>query len=338
VTAAGGVSVESFVGADVTAFKLTFSQWPPTSAPPRHGIESPIGTIRIGRSGKSTHREIKVRMGGPASGRWMNLARFWWLKNRGPVPDGMRVGHYDGDPMNDDPSNYALFSPGDVIASYHLDNPKWSAAQHRRCGDAAGRHNRERAAIERNRRTLAWRWYPVDFARRLIFNDPKRKQWQVFAAHGGAMESGSANGAGYIAPALGWPGVTSFGAACLAVLVEGERTTGKLWREATDLLGRLRSRSPRSRASLHGELVRLRDAGLVTSRRRGRLPGIHQITDAAVGSRGPVCPVVAVWGEDLDGEEFQGFRRVTADGEEVCADAPEADAMDRENAELEEVA
>ena len=57
-----------------------------------------LGTVRIRKHSKRCKvRMVKVRDDGPKGRRWITLARHWWLTNRGPIPEGMRVVHGDGD-------------------------------------------------------------------------------------------------------------------------------------------------------------------------------------------------------------------------------------------------
>lgn len=69
---------------------------------------------------------IKVRLDGPQGGRWVRLARFTWEQRHGPVPRGQRVAHLDGNPLNDDPANYGLMTPGQVIQMFHRLRPAMS--------------------------------------------------------------------------------------------------------------------------------------------------------------------------------------------------------------------
>ncbi|MGN6727777.1 MAG: hypothetical protein ACTHLZ_17795 [Tepidisphaeraceae bacterium] len=298
-------------GRITNAFQLSFNQWPPASVSVRHGIAAPIGAIRIATSGKSKHREIKVRLDGPPQHRWLNLARFWWLKNKGPVPPGKRVAHVDGDTLNDDPRNYALFTPGDVLVGYHLDHPKWSKAQHKRKSAGCARSNRERAHVERMRRWLADRWYAVDFAQRRIYNEPHREQWQVYAAHGAPVKR-NANGRGYGGAVLGWPGVDTYGAVILATLARAEPGIDSfaLFSAVKSLYSEQRWPQPRFRSSMASALTPLRRRGFVATQRRGRRSSLHTITPAGREARQAICPVIAVKGSELDAEQFRLFERV----------------------------
>lgn len=299
-----------------TAFDMAFDQWPPApeGAGVRHGVTAPVGAIRLATHGKSRHRQIKVRLDGRPQDRWMKLARFWWVRANGSVPAGMRVGHLDGDTLNDDPHNYALFSPGDVISSWHLDHPKESAAQHRRCARGAARHNRERALVDRQRRWLPERWYAVDVPERRIINRPHRERWQVYAAHG-VERRGSANGRGGDGAELGWSGMPRLEAAVLAKLADfgracGPVTTLELWRAVREVYAARRWPAPERIGSMASAMSRLRRTGWVRTTRGGRRGSIHVLVEGIAQQRGPVCPVVAVKGCELDGDEFNGFERV----------------------------
>lgn len=144
----------------------------------------PVGTIRMRRKNGGV-RVIKIRMDGPRSRRWIQYARWWWEKNRGPVPAGKWVCHVDGNSLNDDPSNYALLTPGDVVFMAHDRDPKMSARNYAKASAATAYMNRQRALCRRMRGELNPRsWYAVDARKRLIYNLPKKKRWQVYAAFG----------------------------------------------------------------------------------------------------------------------------------------------------------
>lgn len=287
--------------------------WPPPLADVRHGIAAPVGAVRIRRAGRWRTRQIKVRLDGPAGGRWMKLARYWWITHKGPVPEGMRVCHVDGDQLNDDPANYILMTAGDVIACYHMDHPEWSEKQHRRCAAARGQHNRDHWRVESLRRWFTDRWYPVDLGERAIINAPMRRRADVYLAYLPGIPSARAarNGRGLQAAALGWPGLFPLSAAVMAVLADarGEMATPALWRGVCDLMDRQRWARPRLTSALLSAMVGLRVSGWMTSRRRGRRPALHAITQAGLAAREDPCPVIAVKGSKLDGPEFEGFTR-----------------------------
>ena len=148
----------------------------------------PVGTIRMRERARGhVCRFIKVRDNGPKASRWIPLARHWWEKNRGRVPPGKRVCHLDGDSLNDDPSNYGLLTPGDVIFIQLERDPAMALRNRKRCRAGTARSNRERAFARRLRELLPSKWYAVDVAARVVVNVPHRKRWQVYAAHGVAL-------------------------------------------------------------------------------------------------------------------------------------------------------
>lgn len=296
---------------------ITFTSWPPPLSNITHGQPAPIGSVRVGVSGKSRHREIKIRMDGPVGHRWMNLARYWWLRFRGPIPEGKRIGHVDGDCMNDDPANYAIFTPGDTFAVWEdVASPSRLRAARKRI--STGTANILRAQIRRSIGFLPTRWYAVDFERGIIFNAPHRKRWMAYAAHGLGIRP-TANDAGVDAAVLGWPGVPRLGAFVLMSLCAGSQTSDGLWIHVSLLIERYRSRRPRHRAAMHLVMVELRRRGLIESLNRGRLGSFHQITQAGRAARGPACPVIAVRGSELDEEAFRKFLKVDPITEECAA-------------------
>ena len=115
----------------------------------------PIGTVVVrygnrekwkrGRKRKA-RRWIKVRDDGPYRGRWIPLARFFWQKVHGPIPQGMFVVHADGDSLNDDLSNLRLVDRRGHIALQRRRDP---GHKERRCEAAAKatqlRHQTNRA-------------------------------------------------------------------------------------------------------------------------------------------------------------------------------------------------
>lgn len=138
----------------------------------------PLGTIRIRQSGKSRVRMIKITHLGPKPKRWLEVARHWWLKNKGPIPTGKRVVHLDGDTLNDNPTNYGLMTAGEIICLYHRMRPAMSARNHELASKATAQANRERGQIRRAISWLPTRWYCVDPQRRIIYNRPFRQLWQ----------------------------------------------------------------------------------------------------------------------------------------------------------------
>ena len=306
----------------MNVFALEFSSWPPPLTEVKQGVAAALGSVMIktktSPNGKiSRRRQIKVRMDGVPARRWMNLARYWWIRNRGPVPQGMLVAHFNGDALDDDPANYAIFTPGDVLAAHHHDNPRWTARQHKKAAAACGVHNAQRALIHRLRNWLPTRWYPVDPDRRIIFNAPRRERWQIYADAGVQITGPVANGKGYFAAALGWPGVLA--ASCMAALAAGPMLPWELWRETRSQFTRLRLPAPINIGSLRSVMVHLRRAGLIARANRGR-KAVHVLTQRAVQTRVRACPVIAVRGADLDLPEFAGFERRWPDDKPISAE------------------
>lgn len=299
------------------ACELSFDAWPPASVPVRHGVPAPVGAIRINRKGRSAHRQIKVRLDGPPSRRWMKLARFWWLRNRGPIPAGYGVGHVDGDTLNDDPQNYALMTTGDVIACWHLDNPEQSDRQHRRAAAATAQANRQRAAVARSQRWFTERWYAVDPAARVIHCDQAtRQRWQIYAAWGCAID-GSPNGKG-LGAVLGWA-VPVMQAVILASLADGEADGLELWRRMRAIYLQQGWNAPASSRSIQQAITPLLRRSWIRSIRAGRRGRrTYSITPAALAARGPACPIIAVCGSELEAERFAHFTRALT-GREGCA-------------------
>lgn len=159
----------------------------PTKAKPRRrrrqgnslhrcGQECPIGTIRVRRHNNVESRFIKVSMQGKY--RWQMLARFTWEQMHGKVPAGMRVVHLDGNALNDDPTNYGVMTPGELIVHYHALRPEMSEENRRgtKRRQATAEHNRLRGQIRRATSWLPTRWYAVDPQRCVIYEVPYRSR------------------------------------------------------------------------------------------------------------------------------------------------------------------
>jgi hypothetical protein len=160
---------------------------------PRRAL--PLGTVVIRRGGpKGSHgliRYVKVKMKGGPQNRWMVYARHWWITNMGPVPDGKRVAHLDGDSMNDNPANFGLLSAADVVFLCHDRDPKMSEKNYRKLRAATSRFNRMMGEVRRWREWLPTRWYAVDHARRIIYVDHRRQRWQIFRDFGACSDRSS---------------------------------------------------------------------------------------------------------------------------------------------------
>lgn len=274
----------------------------------------PVGTVRIRtrQRGQLQVRMIKIRDGGPRSRQWVNFARWWWEHNRGPIPPGKRVAHRDGDSLNDDPANLVLCSPGDVVYLWHDRDPKGSAANYRKLRPATAKHNRLRARV---RRAVAWlptRWYAVDTQRRIVVNDPRRVKGAVLAAHFETVRRPK-NGCGYEAALCGWNSVPSASALVLSVLARGERTRDELLSAVNALRRDLRiCRHRLGLQGLYQALQPLKAAEWITIAGRGA-QAVYAIRAEALRFRVPGPPIVAVRGDELDGEEFAGYRKMWPD-------------------------
>lgn len=140
----------------------------------------PLGAITLRSDRVNGRRQlvryVKVRMDGPPASRWMLYARWWWERNKGPVPAGKLVLHMNGKELDDRPENLALGTPGDKVALAHMRDPEWSKEQHRRCGAATAEHNRFAGKLHRLRYVLPGYWYPVWDREGVIFNSPFRRR------------------------------------------------------------------------------------------------------------------------------------------------------------------
>jgi hypothetical protein len=144
----------------------------------------PVGAITIRTDNGIQSRYVKVRMNGCVSGRWIQYGKWWWTKNRGPIPPGQLVLHKDGDPMNDHPGNFIVGTPGMKLVLAHQRDEAWSKEQHKRCAAGTAEFNRRTARINREKNFLQSYWYPVVDEMGVILNIPFRKRKHVFARFG----------------------------------------------------------------------------------------------------------------------------------------------------------
>jgi hypothetical protein len=156
----------------------------------------PIGTTVIRKHNNVEARFIKVSLTGLPQRRWMNYARWWWEKNRGPVPPGQLVIHIDGNSLNDDPKNYMVGTPGMKLALAHRRDPQWSKDQHKRAAAGLAEVNRKRGRINRAQNFLKTYWYPVVDDLGVILNVPFRKRKRVLACFGVDVSRYPRNGRG----------------------------------------------------------------------------------------------------------------------------------------------
>lgn len=156
----------------------------------------PLLTIVIRKDHGHESRFIKTKMGGEPGRRWKPFARWWWEKNRGPVPDGHLVLHRDGVELNDDPKNLVLGTPGMKLKLAHERDPEWSREQHGRAAAGCGEWNRKNGRINRGKNFLKSYWYPVVDDLGVILNVPFRKRKRMLASFGVDVSMYPANGRG----------------------------------------------------------------------------------------------------------------------------------------------
>lgn len=150
---------------------------------------APIGTIRVRQTGKQRTRFIKVTNDGPKQDRWMAWARWWWLRNKGPVPDGKRVVYLDGNTMNNRPDNIGLATPGDVIFIAGERDPKMVDKNRKACRKGTIASNQLRGRIRRSLEWLPTRWYAV-LPGRGIVNRPTKSRSGLIRQFGGQISPG----------------------------------------------------------------------------------------------------------------------------------------------------
>lgn len=243
-------------------------------------------------------RFIKVRLDGPVGRRWTTFGRWWWLHNKGPIAPNLRVLHLDGDSLNDDPDNLCLGTAAENAFLWHDRDPAGSARNYAKCRAATAAHNRLRSQVIRAKRYLPMAWYPVDYQKKVIINQPRRKRWMVYADAG--FPQAQEHSVAFMAESLGWPGIRRGEACILTALLDGPATILQL-RDRVGQLRRLRSwrnPTPTLNAMRHFACM-LRAAGLITSRRIARNFREYAITDQARALQRPACPIIPVRGKDL---------------------------------------
>lgn len=277
----------------------------------------PLGTVRVRmEGGEPSWREIKVGMTGPIQRRWMAYARWWWLQNKGPIPEGMRVLHLDGDSMNDDPENLLLGTAADNVFLAHERDPAMSEANYHSRRRATAEHNRLRSRIRRAAGWLDSKWYPVDLTARVVHNRPVKRRYQVWAAVGFDAGKVQRNGEGCEAAALGFPGVPVLEAVIMDVMLRAGREL-----DGVQLRERARARYadfgmafPKTMGPVYVAMLALRRRGWITTRRMGRNPGVSMLMRAGVEARGTGSPVVPVRGSVLRRDvRYADFRREDAE-------------------------
>lgn len=155
-----------------------------------------IGTVVIRRKNGKAARYIKVRNDGPRGRRWILLSRWWWEKNRGPVPSGKLVIHKDGNTLNDDPKNLVLGTCGTKLVLAHRRDPAWSRDQHRRAAAGCAEFNRRNGQVNRSKNFLQSYWYPLVDELGVILNVPFRRRKRLLACFGVDVSRYPVNGVG----------------------------------------------------------------------------------------------------------------------------------------------
>jgi hypothetical protein len=158
--------------------------------------ELPLGAVVLRTHNGRTVRYVKTRKDGPSGRRWTPYAKWWWEKNKGPVPAGSLVLHRDGDSLNDEPKNLVLGTPGMKLVLRHGRSAEWSRSQHRRAARGCAEKNRERGRINRASNFLRKYWYPVVDAMGVIFNLPFRRRKRILACFGADVRAYPASGQG----------------------------------------------------------------------------------------------------------------------------------------------
>jgi hypothetical protein len=160
-----------------------------------------VGTVVIRRDTEPNGRRrcsryIKIRNDGPPGRRWILYSRWWWEKNRGPVPPGHLVLHKDGDTLNDEPKNLMTGTCAMKFVLAHKRDAKWSKDQHVRAAAGCAEWNRRNGRVNRARNFLKNYWYPVVDDMGVILNIPFRRRKRVLACFGIDVSGYPANGHG----------------------------------------------------------------------------------------------------------------------------------------------
>jgi len=161
----------------------------------------PVGTVVIRGDRDSAGRKrftryIKVRADGLPQKRWIQYSRWWWEKNRGPVPKGCLVLHKDGETLNDAPDNLIVGTCGMKLVLAHQRDKVWSKNQHARAAAGTAKDNRRRGRVNRFWNFLKKRWYPVVSQVSVILNVPFRRRKRVLACFGADVSRYPKNGHG----------------------------------------------------------------------------------------------------------------------------------------------
>ncbi len=221
-------------------------------------MNQPVGSTTVRADGI---RYIKVAMDGPPKSRWMQYARFLWETIKGPVPDGKRVLHKDGDVSNDDIRNLMLGTASDTLWIHCHKDPKKSKANYRKCSTATAKANRMRSQVDRMQRWLPTLWYAVNVDQQRAWNNPKRKAIAV------ARELGLQISDRKMWPViLGYPDGNRSEAIVVRCLGPELMSLDTLFADVTKFAERL-GFTPMTRGTMYAALVGLRKRGHVEGRR-----------------------------------------------------------------------
>ena len=114
-------------------------------------VEDPV-TSR--GSQRPRRRWIKIREDGRSCDRWIPLARYIWQNLRGPISARMFVAHWDGNSMNDDPSNLVLVSHSSAMRLQFSRDPKLLKLSRSRCREAVLRRHAMNRQIKQEIRAI----------------------------------------------------------------------------------------------------------------------------------------------------------------------------------------
>lgn len=218
----------------------------------------PLGSTSV-RSGGI--RYIKVSDTGPVSKRWIQYSRFLWETLKGPVPNGQRVLHRDGNPSNDDIRNLMLGTPADALWLYCHSDPKQSEANYRKCRKATAKSNRLRGVVNRRENWLPTRWYAINVDRQRAWNNPMRQASDVATQLGLRLDGRK------IWPIiLGYPDGNRAQAIVVRCLTDTLCKTAELFERVTQFAERLGFK-PMSRQTLYSALCEVRKRGHVAGDR-----------------------------------------------------------------------
>lgn len=273
------------------------------------GVELPIGSFIIRKGRRSPQRYIKVQMTGTQRERWRAYSRVLWERHHGPIPEGMRVIHKDGDSLHDKIGNLILGTADDVLMFIRDWDPELDNRNRRNVAEATARSNAERAACRRLREWLPASWYAVDHDRRLIVNVPNRTRARIWPPE--ISSKVRSNGGGADQSALGYPNLAFSQALLLTAMIESPEADRRQLMEAVARRGHRHwpGYGDWQVQTFASTLCALRRLGLVSRhcKRRQR----YRVLEAALASRGPTSPYVPVRGSELDGEGFMGYLRWT---------------------------